>query len=78
MHLDNELLQKISLTPTHDVWKQIVEALKDYNNLREFKDTEDGMKYINTASQRSTTVGLRQMTNRKIRHMKKQYVWERY
>ena len=38
--LDNELLRKRSLTPTPNVWKQIIDALKDYNNLQEFKDTE--------------------------------------
>src|SRR6218665_2724921 len=78
VHLDNELLQKKSLTPTPDVWKQIVDALKDYNNLREFKDIEDGMKYVNTAPRTSTTVELSHMTNHKIRHMKNQYVWKIY
>ena len=66
------------LTPTPDVWKQIIDSLKDYNNLREFKDTEGGMKYINAASKTNTTIGPKHKTNRKIRHMKKQCVWERY
>src|SRR6218665_454366 len=34
LSLDNELLRKRSLTPTPDVWKQISDALKDYNNLQ--------------------------------------------
>src|SRR6218665_1423371 len=29
VHLDKELLRKRQLTPTPDVWKQIVDALKD-------------------------------------------------
>jgi len=78
VHLDNELLRKRSLTPTPDVWKQIIDALKDYNNFREFKDTEDGMKCNNAASKTNTTSGPKHKTNRKIRHMKKQCVWERY
>ena len=76
--LDNELMWKRSLTPTPDVWKQIIDALKDYNNLREFKDTEDGMKYNNSATKTNTTSGPKHKTNRKIRHMKNQCVWERY
>src|SRR6218665_1454171 len=78
VHLDNELLRKRSLTPTPDVWKQIIDALKDYNNFREFKDTEDGMKCNNAASKTNTTSGPKHKTNRKIRHTKKQCVWERY
>src|SRR6218665_435827 len=76
--LDNELLRKRSLTPTPDVWKQIIDALKDYNNLQEFKDTEDGVKYNNSATKTNTTSGPKHKTNRKIRHMKNQCVWERY
>jgi len=76
--LDNELLRKRSLTPTPDVWKQIIDALKDYNNLREFKDTEDGVKYNNSATKTNNTSGPKHKTNRKIRHMKNQCVWERY
>src|SRR6218665_1152337 len=78
VHLDNELLRKRSLTPNPDVWKQIIDALKDYNNFREFKDTGDGMKCNNAASKTNTTSGPKHKTNRKIRHMKKQCVWERY
>src|SRR6218665_3376853 len=37
VHLDNELLRKRSLTPTPDVWKQIIDALKDYNNFGNLK-----------------------------------------
>src|SRR6218665_472410 len=78
MPFNNELLRKRSLTPTPDVWKQIIDALKDYNNLQEFKDTEDGVKYNNSATKTNTTSGPKHKTNRKIRHMKKQCVWERY
>src|SRR6218665_451294 len=63
VHLDNELLRKRLLTPTPDVWKQIIDALKDYNNLREFKDTEDGMKY-NNAAKTNTTSGPKYKPNR--------------
>ena len=56
------------MTPTPNVWKQIVDALKDYNNLRELKDTEDRIKYINAAPKTSTTVAPMHMTSRKIRH----------
>src|SRR6218665_2367085 len=76
--LNNELLRKRSLTPTPDVWKQIIDALKDYNNLREFKDADDGVKNNNSATKTNTTSGPKHKTNRKIRHMKNQCVWERY
>lgn len=54
--LVNDLLRKRTTTPAPAGWKQLANALKEYNIPRELIGNEDRWKYINDASEESPTV----------------------
>jgi len=72
--LVNDLLRKRTSTPSPTGWKQLADALKDYNIPRELIGNEDRWKYINDSHEESTPV----TSSRRRRRQRKQFNWEPY
>lgn len=73
--LVNDLLRKRSSTSSPTGWKQLADALKDYNIPHELIGNEDRWKYINASREE---IGAVTPSRRQRRKQRKQIVWEPY
>ena len=72
--LVNDLLRKRTSTPNPTGWKQLADALKDYNIPHELIGNEDRWKYINASHEENSPV----TSSRRRRRARKQFDWEPY
>src|SRR6218665_727693 len=76
--LVNDLLRKRTSTSTPTGWKQLADALKEYNIPRELIGNVDRWNYINDTHNESTSVAQKSTASGKRRRQRKRIDWEPY
>src|SRR6218665_3905574 len=76
--LVNDLLRKRTSTSTTTGWKQLADALEEYNIPRELIGNVDRWNYINDTHDESTSVTPKRTASGKRRRQRKRIDWEPY
>src|SRR6218665_887010 len=78
VNLVNDLLRKRTSTSTPTGWKQLADALKEYNIPRELIGNEDRWRYINDTQDEIATVTPKRVASGKRQRQRKRIDWEPY